>query len=331
MTVGVILVTGGSGQLAQALARAGASAAAGAGSAGGGTVARRVEVIGRPAFDFERPDSLAAAIRAHRPALVVNAAAYTAVDAAEAAPDEAARANASGPGVVAETCRELGIPLVHISTDYVFDGVKGAPYVETDATNPTGVYGATKLAGERAVLAAWPEAVILRTSWVYAASGKNFLLTMLNAARRVPKLRVVADQAGCPTNADDLAAATLAVAGRLLAGSANGGREQGLGGIYHATGQGETTWHGFATAIFADAARHGWPVPAVDAIATADWPTPARRPPDSRLDCGKLDLVFGVSLPAWRESLGPAVARACASLPGAATSEAQTRAAMSPG
>ena len=243
---------------------------------------------------------------------MVNAAAYTAVDAAESAPDEAARANASGPGLVAVACRDLGIPLVHVSTDYVFDGLKGAPYGEADATNPTGVYGATKLAGERAVLVAHPGAVVLRTSWVYAAAGKNFLLTMLGAARRLPRLRIVADQKGCPTNADDLAAATLAVADRLLADAAGSGRERGLGGIYHATGQGETTWHGFAMAIFEEAARHGWPVPPVDAIQTVDWPTPARRPPDSRLDCTRLHAVFGVRLPAWQESLRPAVARACA-------------------
>ncbi len=302
---GPILVTGGSGQLAQAMARAGAG---------------RVKVIGRPVFDFERPDTLGQAIRDRRPALVVNAAAYTAVDAAESAPEEAARANASGPGLVAATCRELGIPLVHVSTDYVFDGLKSAPYGEADSTNPTGVYGATKLAGEQAVLAAHPGAVVLRTSWVYAAAGKNFLLTMLGAARRMPRLRVVADQKGCPTNADDLAAATLAVADRLLADAAGSGREQGLGGIYHATGQGETTWHGFAVTIFEEAARHGWPVPSVDAIQTADWPTPARRPPDSRLDCTRLHAVFGVRLPAWQGSLGPAVERACAATAPASSS-----------
>ncbi len=304
---GSILVTGGSGQLAQALARAGAG---------------RVEVVGRPVFDFERPELLGQAIRERRPALVVNAAAYTAVDAAESAPEAAARANASGPGLVADTCRELGVKLVHVSTDYVFDGLKGAPYDEGDATNPTGVYGATKLAGERAVLAACPGAVVLRTSWVYAAAGKNFLLTMLGAARRMPRLRVVADQKGCPTNADDLAAATLAVADRLLAAAACSGGEQGLGGIYHATGRGETTWHGFALAIFEEAARHGWPAPPVDAIQTADWPTPARRPPDSRLDCTRLHADFGVRLPDWRQSLGPAVARACAASDSGAASPA---------
>ena len=245
---------------------------------------------------------------------MINAAAYTAVDAAEAAPDAAARANATGPGVVAQACRALGIGLIHVSTDYVFDGTKGAPYTEQDAISPTGIYGATKLAGEQNVLAAHPGAVILRTSWVYAPRGRNFLLTMLGAARRAPRLRVVADQTGCPTNADDLAAATLAVANRLLLRDAREGGEQDLGGIYHAAGQGETTWHGLASAIFAHAAALGWPAPPVDAITTADWPTPARRPADSRLDCGKLHRVFGVALPDWRVSLGPAVASACAAM-----------------
>ena len=290
---GAILVAGGSGQLATALARADT----------------RVQVIGRPDFDFNRPETLAAAVMSHRPAIVVNAAAYTAVDAAEADQAAAERANASGPGLVAAACRELGIPFIHVSTDYVFDGLKGAPYREDDATSPTGVYGATKLAGEHAVLAAHPDAVILRTAWVYATHGRNFLLTMLNAARRLPTLRVVADQKGAPTNADDLAVATLVVANRLLSAD---GQEHALRGIYHAAGQGETTWHGFATAIFGHAAKHGWPIPAVDAIATADWPTPARRPPDSRLDCAKLEAGFGVRLPDWRDSLGPAVAQVCA-------------------
>ena len=183
-----------------------------------------------------------------------------------------------------------------------------------DAPSPTGLYGATKLAGEGAVLAALPQAVILRTAWVYAREGKNFVLTMLNAARRAPRLRVVGDQIGCPTNADDLAAASLAVADRLLATSPNGAEAASLGGIYHATGQGETSWHGFAEAIFATAARHGWPSPPVDAITTADWPTPARRPPDSRLDCAKLARVFGVRLPAWQPSLDDAVSAICQKL-----------------
>ena len=292
-----ILVTGGAGQLAQALARARPDG---------------VSLVGRPVFDFDRPETVAAAVRRARPALVINAAAFTAVDAAETDSAAARRANAEGPGLLAEACARAGAQLIHVSTDYVFDGCKGAPYTEDDATAPTGLYGATKLDGERAVLAAHPGAVILRTSWVYARAGRNFLLTMLGAARRLPALRVVADQHGCPTNADDLAAAALAVADRLLSASHDktrtGAQGEHLAGIYHAAGQGETTWHGFATAIFAEAGRHGWPVPTVEPIATSDWPTPARRPADSRLDCSKLERVFGVRLPDWRDSLAPAVA-----------------------
>ena len=296
-----ILVVGARGQLAAALADA------------GGPAVRR---LGRPALDFDRPDGVAAAVRdAMRdfgPALVVNAAAWTAVDAAEADPDAAARANRDGPALLAALCAEAGLPLIHVSTDYVFDGLKGAPYVETDPPCPTGVYGATKLAGERAVLAAGGRAVVLRTSWVYAATGRNFVRTMLGAA--APRLRVVADQQGCPTAAADLAAAVLAVAARLR----EGWRDE-YAGVFHAAGTGATTWHGLAVAIFEEAARHGRPVPAVDAIATADWPTPARRPPDSRLDCGKLHRVFGVRLPAWRPSLAGVVDAllAAPSLPGA--------------
>lgn len=290
-----ILVTGGSGQLAAAL-----------GSVQTGPAGHDVIVIGRPVFDFDRPESIAAAIARVRPALVINAAAWTAVDAAEAEPEAAARANHAGPALLARACHETGTKLIHISTDYVFDGAKGAPYREDDPVNPTGIYGATKLAGEQAVLAALPDAVILRTAWVYATKGKNFVLTMLNAARRVPRLRVVADQVGCPTNAADLAAACLGVAERVLQGTV------GTGGIYHACGTGATSWHGFAEAILNDAAAHGWPRPPVDAIATADWPTPARRPADSRLDCARLELVFGQRLPPWRDSLRGAVAAICA-------------------
>ena len=293
---GKILVTGGAGQLASALGR---------------LRPEQVVVVGRPDFDFDRPDSIAAMVAAHMPALVINGAAWTAVDAAETEVEAAGRANHTGPALLALACRDVGARLIHVSTDYVFDGNKGAPYVETDAPCPTGTYGATKLAGEVAVLAALPQAVILRTAWVYARQGKNFVLTMLNAARKAPRLRVVGDQIGCPTNADDLAAASLAVADRLLATSPGGPEASSLGGIYHATGQGETSWHGFAEAIFASAARHGWPSPPVDAIATADWPTPARRPPDSRLDGSKLARVFGVRLPPWQPSLDDAVAAIC--------------------
>jgi dTDP-4-dehydrorhamnose reductase len=183
----------------------------------------------------------------------------------------------------------------------VFDGLKSAPYVESDRTNPQGVYGASKLAGEQAVLASGARAVILRTSWVYAATGRNFVLTMLNAAKKTDRLRVVGDQRGCPTAAADLAAAIWSIADQLADGAT-------ANGVFHAAGSGETTWHGLAVAVFEAAARHGLARPAVEAIATADWPTPARRPPDSRLDCAKLNEVFGLRLPPWQDSVANTVA-----------------------
>jgi dTDP-4-dehydrorhamnose reductase len=265
-----------------------------------------VTVLGRPVFDFERIDTLLDPVRQAAPRILVNAAAYTAVDKAESQPDEAMRANATGPALLARYCNDAGIPLIHVSTDYVFDGDKGAPYVETDPTSPTGVYGATKRDGEIAVLAACRRAVILRTSWVYAPFGKNFVLTMLNAARKTDRLRVVADQRGCPTSAEDLAAAILAIAGRL-----DEGWDDSWRGIFHAAGGGETTWHGLALAVFEAAARHGHARPTVEAIATADWPTPAKRPADSRLDCGKLAATFSLTLPAWQGSVARTVDAVC--------------------
>ena len=287
MSSAPILVTGGAGQLATALADLGGA---------------RVVRVGRPLLDFDRPESLDAAVAAHAPALVVNAAAWTAVDAAEAEPDAASRANADGPARLAQLCAARGIPLLHLSTDYVFDGLKGAPYVESDATNPTGVYGRTKLAGEERALAAADRVTVLRTSWVYSPIGKNFVRTMLGAAARGVPLRVVADQQGCPTSARDLAAAVLHVAHRALAGWRPEYR-----GVFHAAGTGDTTWHGLALAVLEEAARHGRPMPEVMPITTADWPTPARRPPDSRLDCARLADVFGARLPPWREGVARTV------------------------
>lgn len=283
-----ILVTGGAGQVARALAD----------SAG----ERRVRVVGRPDFDFDRPETIAATLDAARPALVVNAAAYTAVDKAETDADAAWRANRDGPAALAAWCAGHGVTLIHISTDYVFDGLKGAPYVESDPTSPTGVYGASKLAGEQAVLASGAQAVVLRTAWVYAATGKNFVLTMLNAARKTDRLRVVADQRGSPTAAVDLAAAILAIADRLAEGW-----QDRYADVFHAAGSGDTTWHGLAEAVFARAARHGLTAPVVTPIATADWPTPARRPPDSRLDCNKLARVFAMTLPRWEDGVARTV------------------------
>ena len=283
-----ILVIGGSGQLATALRQEGGD---------------RVQILGRPSLDFDRPETIEPAFAAAAPRVVVNAAAWTAVDAAETAPEAAMRANRDGPSMLGRLCGEAGIPLIHVSTDYVFDGSKGAPYVESDATNPTGVYGATKLAGEHAVQEACGKAIVLRTSWVYSAAGKNFVKTMLGAAQKMDHLRVVGDQKGCPTSARDLAAAILTIEARLQ----DGWRDE-YAGVFHAAGSGWTTWHGLASAVFAAAAPYGHKVPQVEAIRTEDWPTPARRPADSRLDCGKLAQVFGVRQPAWEESVARTVA-----------------------
>jgi dTDP-4-dehydrorhamnose reductase len=283
----MILITGGSGQLGDALIKL--------------CTAQSIpfRAVSRPECDFERPETIAACFNAAKPDLVINAAAYTAVDKAESDQEAARAGNHTGPLALAQLCEGADIPFIHVSTDYVFDGNKGAPYIETDPTGPTGVYGATKRDGEDAILATGAKAVILRTAWVYAAHGKNFARTMLTAGRKAPVLRVVADQRGTPTSAADLAAAILAIAAKIRAT----GWQPSYRGIFHATGAGETTWHGFACAIFAEAAKTGYAAPKVDPINTADWPTPTRRPPDSRLDGAKLAAVFGVALPDWRESL----------------------------
>ena len=287
----MILITGASGQLGNALS----TLAQARGLA--------FTAVSRPEFDFERPESVAACFAAARPSMVINAAAYTAVDAAERHPEAAKAGNHTGPLLLARLCADSCIPFIHVSTDYVFDGEKGAPYLESDPTGPTGVYGATKRDGELAILASGARAIILRTAWVYSAHGKNFVRTMLGAARRLPTLRVVADQRGTPTAAPDLAAAILDIVARLE----ETGWRNAYQGIYHATNAGETTWHGFACAIFEDAQAQGIRPPEVSAISTTDWPTPARRPADSRLNCDRLHAVFGVRLPHWRASLGPIV------------------------
>lgn len=287
---GPVLVTGGGGQLASCLAAAGGP---------------RIRRVGRPGLDFDRPDSLRETFDRVRPAAVVNAAAWTAVDAAEGDPDGAARANRDGPALLAALCAEVPIPFIHVSTDYVFAGDKGAPYVEEDPVSPTGVYGRTKAQGEQAVLAAGARSVILRTSWVYSAGGKNFVRTMLGAGAKNATLKVVGDQIGCPTSADDLAATIIAILSQIE----RGGWQEAQGGLFHAAGTGETSWHGLAVASLERAARHGQRMPEVLAIRTEDWPTPARRPADSRLNCDKLARVFGHRLPAWQDSLALTVDR----------------------
>jgi dTDP-4-dehydrorhamnose reductase len=231
--------------------------------------------------------------------VIVNAAAHTAVDQAEAEPELAERINGAGAGAIAAAAARLGVPVIQLSTDYVFDGAKPAPYVESDAVGPVGAYGRSKLAGERAVAAANPDHVILRTAWVYAPQGKNFVRTMLRLAASRPELSVVADQHGCPSYAPDIADAVIAVARRLRSEPDN----PALRGVFHLSGTGHTDWASFAAAIFAASAHRGGPSAKVRRIATMDYPTPAKRPANSRLDCGKLKAAYGIAMPPWRDAL----------------------------
>lgn len=230
------------------------------------------------------------------PTVLINAAAYTAVDRAQTEPDMAFQLNRDVPGHLAAAAQAAGADFIHISTDYVFSGDKGTPYVETDSTGPRSVYGASKLAGEIETTRAHPGAVILRTAWVYSATGSNFVKTMLRLAAAGKPLRVVADQRGCPTAAQDIARAILDIA-------ATRPHASGASGLYHLSGSGETSWHGLAEAIMAGAEIRGAPFVPVEPITTADYPTAAARPANSRLVCAKLDQTFGLRLPEWHESL----------------------------
>lgn len=259
-----------------------------------------VAAVGRPDADLEHPHRVAAAIHRARPSIVVSAAAYTAVDKAEDEPDRAHLVNAVAPGIIAAAAADVGAPVIHFSTDYVFDGSKRSPYVEDDLTAPLGVYGATKLAGEAAVTAANPRHVILRTAWIASPVGANFVRTMLRLAAERPALRVVADQTGAPTFAADLAAAVRVIADRVTDAATSSDDHYG---IFHVSGEGETSWHGFAEAIVAGAARRGRSAVPVEAIATADFPTRARRPAYSKLSSARIARIYGVRLPHWRQSL----------------------------
>ena len=262
----------------------------------------RITALSRAEADFSDPPSVIAALAGTNADLVVIAAAYTAVDRAESECDLAQAVNATSPGVIAAALGPYGPALVHVSTDYVFDGEKGAPYLETDATSPLSVYGASKLAGERAIEAARARALILRTSWVVSSHGKNFVKTMLGMARDGVALKVVDDQFGRPTAARDIARFILSQAGRLAAAPA----DDAVFGVYHFANSGEVTWKGFAETIF-DLAL-GPEAPKIAASSAADWPTPARRPMRGTLDTTKLERTFGVTLRSWREPLAEILA-----------------------
>ena len=249
-----------------------------------------------PEFDITDPEAVDRVISVVGPRAIVNAAAYTAVDRAESEPERAFAVNRDGAARLAVASRRLGIPFIHVSSDYVFDGGKPSAYGEEDPASPLGIYGRSKLEGEWAVLDADPSALILRTSWVYSPYGANFVKTMLRLAETRDVVRVVDDQYGTPTGASDLAHAILKILGTVESG-------QGRAGIYHVTGIGETTWSGFASAIFAGWSVRGRRVPMVEPILTVDYPTLAKRPANSRLDCAKIERIFGIRLQRWSESL----------------------------
>ena len=261
--------------------------------------------LARPDLDLGVPKTIEPPLRAVAPDIVVNAAAYTAVDQAEREPEIASLVNAEGAGAVAAAARTLHVPVIHLSTDYVFDGDKKSAYIEEDAVSPRNVYGATKLAGERAVAAATSDCVILRTAWVYAPYGKNFVRTMQALARTRDEVRVVGDQQGCPTYAPDIAVAIIGIARNLLESPS----EPLLRGLFHLAGRGETTWAGFAGAIFDFLAARGLRKPILTTITTVEYPTSARRPSNSRLNCGKLARAHGITLPFWRDSLNNCLER----------------------
>lgn len=271
-----LLVFGRTGQVARELAE----------------LAPRARFLSRDEADLADPPACAAAIRAIAPRAVINAAAYTAVDRAEAEPGAARTVNTDAPGAMARECAALGIPFLHISTDYVFDGSGHLPRDEDTPTAPLGVYGDTKLAGEQAVAAAGGQWAVMRTSWVFSANGANFVRTMLRLGAERERLSIVGDQVGGPTPAADIAAAAVAVVRGMQADPAKGG-------IYHFSGAPDVSWADFARQVFAHA---GMDIDVMD-IPSTDYPTPARRPLNSRLDCGRIARDFGIQRPDWRMGL----------------------------
>jgi dTDP-4-dehydrorhamnose reductase len=288
-----VLVTGREGQVVRALLERGATVPG-------------LELIaaGRPDLDLAVPGSAAAAVRRIEPEVVISAAAYTAVDQAEDEPELANRVNGEAPGELAGAAREVGARIIHLSTDYVFDGRKPEPYREDDPTGPIGAYGRSKLLGEERVRAGNPDHLILRTAWVYSPWGKNFVKTMMALARSRDEVKVVADQRGSPTSALDIADGLLALLACLQKGAAIG-----CGQTYHLAGTGVATWCEFAGRIFADCARLGRASATACPIATFDYPTKAARPVNSMLDSGKFAEAFGYRAPDWRMSATAVVER----------------------
>ncbi len=257
----------------------------------------------RRSLDLSNPDSIRAVVRDVKPQVIVNAAAYTAVDRAESEPEAAFAINANAPAVFAEETKRLGALLVHYSTDYIFDGTKAAPYVEDDSPNPLSVYGKSKLVGEQAIRESGCNHLILRTSWVYAARGQNFLLTMLRLAGERRQLKIVNDQIGAPTWSRMIAEGTALVIAKLCPGGDEGEHEN-FSGVYHMTNTSSTSWHGFARAIFDRTEVVGFvAAPMIEPVPTEAYPLPAPRPRNSSLSNAKLRKEFNIALPAWDEAL----------------------------
>ncbi|MNV40555.1 dTDP-4-dehydrorhamnose reductase [compost metagenome] len=262
-----------------------------------------IVTLGRPELDLAQPETVSKALRDAKPDVVVSAAAYTAVDKAESEPDIAFAVNRDGARAVAQAANDIGVPVIHLSTDYVFDGTKTTAYVESDTTGPASVYGRSKLEGEQAVSESTANHAILRTAWVYSEYGGNFVKTMLRLSENRDEINVVADQFGCPSSANDIAAAIVAIARKLVQDSS-----PHLRGVFHLSGTGETNWADFAKQIFAFSAENGGKSMIVNDITTAQYPTPARRPANSRLDCSKLEEIYGIRLPEWQTSTRAVVA-----------------------
>lgn len=260
--------------------------------------------VGRAALDICEARSIERALSGISPTVVINSAGYTAVDKAESEPERAFALNRDGARLLAEAAARRGIPIIHISSDYVFDGSKPAPYVEEDGTAPATVFGRSKLEGEQAVQGANPKHIILRTAWVFSPGGRNFVKTMLARARDNARVRVVDDQRGSPTYAPHLVGAILDLARAISKPDA-----KGPWGVYHAANSGTTTWRGFAEEVFTRSRELGGPAAEVEPIRSADYPTPAQRPVNSQLDCTKLEHTFGLRLPAWQDGVADCVER----------------------
>lgn len=286
-----LVVIGQTGQLARELVTQGEGAG------------WQVMALARDVADLSDPEGAGNALEAVLPAhAVINAAAYTAVDRAESEEARTHTINAEAPGALAKVCADAGVPFLHVSTDYVFDGTKASPYTEDDATAPQGAYGRSKLAGEEAVMAAGGQWLIARTAWVYSPHGANFVKTMLRLGKTRDEMRVVDDQQGCPTAAHELARCLLVAANATV-------EDREAGGLYHLAGAGETSWAGFAEGIFSRAEPHWCRRPVLHRITTEEYPTPARRPANSRLDSAKFEADFGTRPEHWEMSLDTVMAR----------------------